>query len=86
MIHLRSSKLEMETILPIGQQLVRESAKEGFCLEIKMYRRSRVDTDLSILLYHDTPIVQEEGSSLGLHIATALKEYGMVKHMTWLEE
>lgn len=84
-IHLRITERETENLLPVVRQLVDEARKEGSCQEITMYRRVLVDTDLSILLFHETPKVEKEGSSLGLRIAAALREYGMVKHMTWLE-
>lgn len=84
-IHLRVTEPETEKIIPIVQQLVGEAVEEGSCREIKMYRRALVDTDLSILLYHDTKKIEKNGSSLGLRITSALKDYGMVHHMTWLE-
>ncbi len=84
-IHLRTTERETEKIVPIIQQLVGEAVEEGSCQEIKMYRRALVDTDLSILLYHDTIKIEKNGSSLGLRIASALKDYGMVNHTTWLE-
>ena len=84
-IHLRITERETEKFVPIVQQLVDEAVKEGSCREIKMYRRALVDTDLSILLYHDTIKIEKNGSSLGLRIASALKEFGMVNHTTWFE-
>ena len=84
-IHLRITERETEKFVPIVQQLVGEAVEEGSCREIKMYRRALVDTDLSILLYHNTIKLKKNGSSLGLRITSALKEYGMVNHMTWLE-
>jgi len=84
-IHLRITERETEKFVPIVQQLVGEAVEEGSCREIKMYRRALVDTDLSILLYHDTIKMEKNGSSLGLRISSALKEYGMVNHMTWFE-
>jgi hypothetical protein len=84
-IHFRTIERETEQLVPLVQQLVSEAEEEGSCREIKMYRRALVDTDLSILLYHDTLKVEKNGSSLGLRMALALKEFGMVNHTTWLE-
>lgn len=82
---MRITERETKKIVPIVQQLVCEAVEEGSCREIKMYRRALVDTDLSILLYHDTIKMEKNGSSLGLRITSALKDYGMVNHTTWLE-
>lgn len=84
-IHLRVTGWETEKIVPLVQQLVGEALDEGSCREIKMYRRAMVDTDLSILLFHDTMNIEINGSDLGLRITSALKEYGMVNHTAWLE-
>lgn len=75
----------MEKIVPIIQQLIGEAEQEGSCREIKMYRRALVDSDLSILLYHDALNVEKNGSSLGLRMASGLKEFGMVNHTAWFE-
>ena len=84
-IHLRIAERETERIVHIVQQLVGEAVKEDSCLEVKMYKRALVDNDLSILLYHDTRQMERSGSSLGVRITSALKEYGMVHHRTWFE-
>ncbi len=84
-IHLRTTTRETVQLVPIIQQLIGEAEEEGFCREIKMYRRALVDTDLSVLLYHDALNVEKNGSSLGLRMASALKEFGMVNHTAWVE-
>lgn len=84
-IHLRITDRESDRIVLTVHQLAQEIAKKGYCREIKLLRSALVDTDLSILLYHDTLKIEKNGSSLGLCIAAALKEYGMVNHMTWHE-
>jgi hypothetical protein len=84
-IHLRITVRETEQIVLIVQQLAGEAMEDRSCREVKMYRCALVDTDLSILLYHDTIKMEKNGSSLGLRITSALKEYGMVNHMTWFE-
>jgi hypothetical protein len=44
-----------------------------------------VNTDFSIHLFHETAKVKDWGSELGQHIASALKEYGLVNHQIWIE-
>ncbi len=82
-IHFRATARQTEQLLPIVQQLVGEAQQEGSCKEIKVYRRALVDTDLYISLYHDTSKVEKDGSSLGLRMASALKELGMANHTVW---
>ncbi len=84
-IHIRTTARDTKQLLIIVQHLVDEAKKEGSCKEIKMYRRALVDTDLSILLYHDSSKVGKNGSPLGLRMAAALKEFGMVNHTAWSE-
>ena len=52
---------------------------------IRSYRRAMIDNDFSIHLYHDSPKVENKGSQLGLRLASALKEFGLVNHSIWLE-
>jgi len=84
-IHLRSTAQKTEKLLNIVQHLVADAKKEGSCRKIKMYRRVLVGTDLSIILYHDTIKEDKNGSSLGLRMVSALKEFGMVNHTVWSE-
>ncbi|MFW2368929.1 MAG: hypothetical protein ACN4GW_21135 [Desulforhopalus sp.] len=84
-IHMRITKRDIEGIVPIVQKLAGEAIKESSCQEIKMYRRALVNTDLSILLFHDTMEMEKSGSPLGLRINSALKEFGLVNHNTWFE-
>ncbi len=84
-IQLRITKRDTERIVSTVQRLAGESIQEDSCQKVKMYRRILVNTDLSILLFHDITAVEKSGSSLGLRISSALKEFGMVNHHTWLE-
>ena len=82
---MRIIERETEQIVLIVQQLAGEALEDRSCRDVKMYRRALVDNDLSIILYHDTIKMKKNGSSLGLRITSALKEFGMVNHMTWFE-
>ena len=44
-----------------------------------------IDTDFSIHLFHDSKKMERSGSSLGLCLASALKEFGLVNHSIWIE-
>ncbi len=84
-IHLRSAAQETKKLLTTVQHLVADAEKEGSCRKIRMYRRILVSTDLSIILHHDTSKEDKSGSSLGLRMVSALKEFGMVNHTVWSE-
>jgi hypothetical protein len=52
---------------------------------IKSYRRVMIDNDFSIHLFHESTKVENKGSLLGMRLASALKEFGLVNHSIWLE-
>ena len=52
---------------------------------IRIYSRMLLDTDFSIHLFNDTEKAEYMGSKLGLRIASALKEFGLVNHKILIE-
>ena len=50
---------------------------------IKIYTRVLLNSDFSLMLFHDTMITGTEGSQLGPHLASALKAFGLVNHTIW---
>jgi hypothetical protein len=55
-------------------------------VETKIYRHAALETDLSVHLRWDSEWPERTGSSPGLHLAQALKEFGLVDHSIWIEE
>jgi hypothetical protein len=53
---------------------------------IKIYRHASLETDWSVHLFWESERLEQNGSSLGLHLAQALKEFGLVDHSIWVEE
>jgi hypothetical protein len=51
----------------------------------RLYTRVMIDTDFSIHLFHDSKKVENSGSPIGLHLASAFKEFGLVNHSVWIE-
>jgi hypothetical protein len=51
----------------------------------KVYVHSGIDTDFSIHLVHESHRANINGSSLGLRLVSALKEFGLVNHSVWIE-
>jgi len=53
---------------------------------VQVYRHATVGTDLSIHLLFQSFGPEAQPSALGQHLASALKEFGLVNHSLWIEE
>lgn len=84
-IELRIAGNNRELLEPQLNKLIDEVERETNRQAIKAYSRVMRDTDFSIHLFHDSKIVANSGSRLGLCLASALKEFGLVDHSTWIE-
>ena len=80
-IHLR---LAGNPPMSLIEQVRSSIAAEGCSVEVKVYRDATVSTDFAIHLLSGE--VETCASDLGLRIAAALREHGMVDHTIWLEE
>ena len=67
------------------QKLINEVKRETKKQAIMVYSRVLIDTDFRIHLFHDSTKVENSGSPLGLRLASALKEFGIVNHSIWIE-
>ena len=74
------NKLKMQL-----ENLISDIGNEFELQNIKMYRHLLVDTDFIINLFHDAEKISAGGSSLGLRIKSALKEFGLVNHKILIE-
>ena len=54
-------------------------------VETKTYHHAALESDLSVHLYWESGRVEQNGSAFGLHLAQALKEFGLVDHSVWIE-
>jgi hypothetical protein len=84
-IELRSVESNRELLESQLQRLINEVDKETKKQAIKSYSRVMIDTDFSVHLFHDSKKVENSGSRLGLRLASALKEFGLVNHSIWIE-
>ena len=84
-IELRSVDSNRELLESQLQKLINEVDKETKKQAIKAYSRVMIDTDFSIHLFHDSKKRENSGSQLGLRLASALKEFGLVNHSIWIE-
>lgn len=54
-------------------------------ISVKIYTRDLIDSDFLIQLQYDSDASGNAGSQLGLCLASALKEFGIVNHSVWSE-
>jgi len=54
-------------------------------IEIKIYRHSVVETDLSIHIYWKSEPGSQNKSPLGLRFSSALRDLGLLNHSVWVE-
>jgi hypothetical protein len=54
--------------------------------EMRIYRHAVWETDWALHLHWETEKPQKDGSTLGIRLSHALKEFGPVDHSVWIEE
>jgi hypothetical protein len=83
-IQLRSpgkdSRLLEELLLSI------EKFSQSALVEMRTFHHAALESDWSIHLHWESDRPEQNGSSLGLRMAQALKEFGLVDHSIWIEE
>ena len=84
-IELRTVGSNREMLESHLQKLMHQRDEEANTQAIKVYSRVMVASDLSIHLAHDSRNAEPSGSSLGLRLASSLKEFGLVNHSVWIE-
>ena len=86
-IEIRSSgntRKQLETTL---QEFIDQVEKEAEQRSVKLYTRRILDTEIfSMHLLHDSSEAKKRGSSLGLRLVPALRFYGSVSHVVWIEK
>jgi len=84
-IELRSYSFNPETLRELKQSFAKDEQKEGL-KGLEIYHNASVDTDTSIHIHWITKDNQISKSSLGLRLASALKEFGRVNHTIWIKD
>ena len=84
-IELRSAGGNSKLLESQMHKLVNEMYERTENYSVKAYCRLMIDTDFSIHLFHDSKKVEKSGSPLGLRLASALREFGLVNHSIWTE-
>lgn len=52
---------------------------------IYVFTRELINTDICIVLFHDSPKQKTGESATGLQLASAMREFGVVHHSVWHE-
>jgi hypothetical protein len=73
-------------------ELLKEVSESGWpadapnhLVEIKIYRHSVVESDLSIHICWKSELGSQDKSPLGLRFSSVLKPLGLVNHSVWVE-
>ncbi len=85
LIQLRSAGSNREILESKLQRLADEVVSKRKRQVIMAFSRVSIDTDFSIHIFHDSKKVENGGSRLGLRLAAALKEFGLINHSIWME-
>ena len=85
-ISLRSSEKIREPLISELMNPIAYDDKTSGLLMVKIYRNASIDTHVSIHLHWKSARARQDGSVIGLHLAQALKEFGLVDHSFWVEE
>lgn len=82
-IHLRSSAKAIEIL---GERITESiPARKMEAGIVSMYRRNGMVTDVAIHIHHHNADGEGEPCALALHLANALREFGLVEHTVWEE-
>jgi len=67
------------------KSLINEVSRGAKNQSIKIYNHVSVGTDFSIHIHSESTEVDFRGSSLGLRLASNLKEFGLINYRVWIE-
>lgn len=67
------------------QNLVNDVVKNAKHAPIRVFRREKLDSDICIVVFHSGKKTKTGESALGLHLASALMDVGLVNHTIWHE-
>ena len=83
-IKVRSVRINSEELDEFLRSMDKISQKR--LIEIKIYRHAAIETDLSLHLLWIAKQPEKNGSALGLRLAQALKDFGLIDHSLWMEQ
>jgi len=74
-----------ESLLEEFLRPMAEPGQNGL-VEMKTYRHAALENDFSLHLHWESENPEQNGSTLGLRLAQALKEFGLIDHSIWIED
>ena len=85
MRRLEIIQLRLAGSLPDGllEEISQSAVSEKTPTLVFIYHRAIVETDIAIHIRQELPESDNQASDLGLRLAAAIKEYGMVEHTVW---
>ena len=84
-IMVRSAGSYSKVPASILRELINDLATDVGHEAIRVFRREKLDSDICIVLFHNRKKTRTGVSLLGLKLAAALKEVGLVNHTIWSE-
>jgi hypothetical protein len=84
-IELRSVDRNRDLLISQLHKLSNEVYQETGKQTVTIYCCVKFKSDFSIHLFHHSKEVEFSGSPLGIRLASALKEFGLVNHSIWAE-
>jgi len=82
---VRSTGGNAKILTKTMQDLMADAARSAGNDDIRVFQRENIETDICIVLFHNEKKSRAGGSPLGLRLAAALKELGLVYHTVWRE-
>ncbi len=82
-IHLRlAGALPVSLVSEVQKSVATEIDNDS----VRIYHHATLANDLGIHLHLQPDQNEKKASALGVRLAAALREYGMVEHTVWIEE
>jgi hypothetical protein len=54
--------------------------------DVRLYHHAELETDLSLIIHWDSKSAGQLKSPLGILLAQAFREFGLVSHSAWMEQ
>ena len=84
-IELQSVSKDKKPLELVLKGLIEELNKNSDQKLIHIFNHITVPGDFAIHLFHESGKADISGSTLGLQLVSALKQYGLVNHKIWVE-
>lgn len=80
-IHLRLARIDTGELAEVIAEVAQAADEEG----VRVYRHSRIETDLLVHLHREVDAGGEGPSELGARLVSQLRDHGIVEHSVWIQ-